>query len=164
MAEPSQLPCSMRRSRPDLIVPIHDRRQRRRILTLKNLGYALLVLVGIFAAITIEANLRGRRKPGDDFGRLYGRQIESATAVPKKPEIVQEAPVPDQTAPDPMLVDAMRREQLLHHEAPTLSEPGPAENRTHAPGSKIAIVGGPEGVNIVQNQRAQPVLRGGFGR
>ncbi len=151
----------MRRTRPDLIVPIRDRRQRRRILTLKNFGYALLVLVGIFAAITIEANLRGR-KPADDFGRLYSRQIESTTAVPKKPEIVQEAPVPDQSAPDPMLVDAMRREQLLRVEAG--SSTGRPVERPASKGNEVAIVGGPEGVNIVQRDRAQPVLRGGFGR
>ncbi len=170
MAESSQLHSSMRRSRPDLIVPIRDRRQRRRILTLKNFGYALLVLVAIFGAITIEANLRGR-KPGRDFGRLYDRQIESTTAVPKKPEIVQEAPVPDQAAADPMLVDAMRREQILRDlgptlsgPPPTLSGPRPTESRPYVAGSKIAIVGGPEGVTIEQKQRAQPVLRGGFGR
>jgi hypothetical protein len=161
----------MRRNRPDLVVPVHDRRQRRRILTLKNFGWAMIVVVAIFAAITIEANLRGR-KPGSDYGRLYGRQIESVNAVPAKPVVVQDAPISDQTAADPTLVDGMRREQILHAEqtnvAPTLSGPGmePTESRPHVTSrdGKIAIVGGPEGVGIVQSDRRQPVLRGGFGR
>ncbi|HSP14089.1 MAG TPA: hypothetical protein VLV78_04995 [Thermoanaerobaculia bacterium] len=148
----------MRRSRRDLVIPVRDRRQRRRILTLKNFGYAVAALVAIFAGITIEANLRGR-KPHQDFGRLYDRQLDSKAAVQKKPEIVQEAPISDQTAPDPMLVDAMAREQFLRVEQPVASAPQPAATE-----SRIVVTGGPEGVNLVQSDRPKPVLHGGFGR
>jgi hypothetical protein len=156
------------RTRPDLVVPIRDRRQHRRILTLRNFGYAVAVLIAIFAAITIEANLRGR-KPAGDFGQFYGRQIHSTTAVEKKPDIVQEAPISDQNAADPMLVAPAVRSQILRDDpqpavaqVPVLPSPLP-EARPQA-GSAPVIVGGPEGVALVQQGRRQPVLHGGFGR
>ena len=120
----------------------------------------MLVLVAIFAAITIEANLRGR-KPTEDYGRLYGRQIESVNAVPAKPVVVEEAPIPDQAAADPTLIDSMRREQILHAEVPVAVQ---SNVQPRVINGKIAIVGGPEGVGLVQSDRKQPVLRGGFGR
>src|ERR1041384_7907759 len=50
----------MNRHRPDLIVPIKDRRQRKRYLTLKNFGWFMLAAVVIFIGITIRSEMRGR--------------------------------------------------------------------------------------------------------
>jgi hypothetical protein len=156
-------------SRPDLVVPIHDRRQHRRILTLRNFGYAVVVFVAIFAAITIEANLRGR-KQAEDFGRFYGRQIHSTATVDKKLEIVREAPISDQTAADPMLVVPAARAQILRDDPQPASSPSSAARppvSTAATGvvsGAPVIVGGPEGVALVQQNRKQPILHGGFGR
>ena len=152
----------------ELIVPIRDRRRHRRILTLKNFRNALLVLVALFAVITIEANLR-RPKQSDDFGRLYGRQLPSATAVPKKPEIVYEAaPIADANSADPMLVAPAAREQILlgsNAQRPTATVAPIAQTApVMASSARMTIVGGPEGVSIVEQSEARPVLSGGFMR
>src|SRR4051812_46463376 len=101
------------RRKPDLVVPIRDRRQHRRFLTLKNLGYAFLATIVLFAGITIEANLRGRHY-GEEFGRLYSKQLPATPEVKsRQPDIIREGQVSDQTHADPTLVDAAAREQIL---------------------------------------------------
>ncbi|HSP34834.1 MAG TPA: hypothetical protein VLU46_11005 [Thermoanaerobaculia bacterium] len=162
----------MRRNRPDLIVPIRDRRARRRILTLKNFRNACFVLVAIFAAITIYANLRGR-KPLEDFGRLYSPRIESPSSLPKHPQVAPTDAIADQDAADPTLVDAMNRAMILRDggQAPTPVQAGitPAPTTGEAPvphdTSNVVMVGGPEGVTLVKRDpHPRPVLGGGFGR
>lgn len=169
----------MSRGRPDLIVPIRDRRQHRRILTLKNFRNALFVLIAVFAAITIAANWRDRH-PRSDFGRLYAGRMEQSPPVQKKPEPVQEEPIRDETAADPMLVRAAARSQILLDSGgqapppvpavdapvPAVDAPVPAgeEPVVHDMSSNVAIVGGPEGVKIVKRDAKRPVLGGGFGR
>lgn len=164
----------MRHHRPDLIVPIRDRRQHRRILTLKNFAWAMGVLVAAFIGLTIEANLR-RSSSSSGFGALYGRQLPSDTAAePKSPEIVTEAPIPDVTAADPMLVAPAAREQLLRADsnvpattsAAVSPEPvtGTTFTGTVAGQARVAVVGGAEGVAIVKESQRPPLLRGGFGR
>ncbi len=152
----------MRRSRPDLIVPIRDRRQHRRILTLKNFRNACLVLIAIFAGMTIEGHLR---RPASDpgFGRLYGARLQPAPTIRKQPEIVPEV-IPDETAADPTLVAAAGRSQVLLDDRSA----APPRPDTVAPppdgSSHLTIVGGPEGVTIAGQPRVRPLLRGGFGR
>jgi hypothetical protein len=159
----------VRRSKPGLIIPIRDRRQRRRILTLKNFRNALLLLLAIFVGITIEANLRNP-KTTDDYGRLYGRQIPSTSVT--KPEIIHEAPpIADQNAADPMLVAPQARAQLLLADSnivpPTTTTPASvAQPAPVAPtaGERVTLVGGPEGVSIAREKVERPVLGGGFGK
>ena len=160
----------MTRTRADLIIPIRDRRQHRRILTLKNFRNALFVLIALFAGITIYANLRDRH-PRADFGRLYGGRVEAPPPpVTKPPEVVQEEPIRDETAADPTLLQAAARSQILldeHREVPAptpASAEGLPEASTTPTVSNVAIVGGPEGVTIVKRDRQRPVLGGGFGR
>jgi hypothetical protein len=152
----------------ELIVPIRDRRQQRRILTLKNFRNALLVLVSLFAGVTIAAHLR-RPNHTDDFGRLYGRQLPSATV--KQPEIVREgAPIADANSADPMLVAPQARAQLLLADsnvpakttivAPAIQSVAPIRSS----GERVTVVGGPEGVSIVKQSETRPVLAGGFMR
>ncbi|HEX9162513.1 MAG TPA: hypothetical protein VF980_12475 [Thermoanaerobaculia bacterium] len=163
----------MRRSRPELIVPVRDRRQHRRILTLRNFRNAVIVIIVLVAGIEFEAHLRNP-KQGDDFGRLYAPKIESATAVPKTPQIVTEAPIADDNAADPMLVQAAARAQLLQADsnvAPLQQTPPPAavaQSQSplvgHDKVGRLVVVGGPEGVTVVQQSGTRPVLGGGFGR
>lgn len=161
----------MLRRKPDLIVPVRDRRQHKRYVTLRNARNVFIGLAVLFVVITIRSELQPRQ--ADSFGRLLERelpQVEEARPV----EVVKEAapPVADQTAPDPMLVAPAQREQWLHDDTATTSasmEPlapittatvtAPAEGR-----ARYAIVGGPEGVSLVRETRERKTLRGGFGR
>jgi hypothetical protein len=86
---------------------------------------------------------------------------------------VQEAPPPlgEAQSADPMLVGAMNREQWLSGatEEPVLVEeigtsPPMARPTGASDESRLVIVGGPEGVEVVQQTRRRPVLSGGFGR
>lgn len=159
-----------------LIVPIRDRRQRRRILTLKNFGKATLAIAALVVAVTVYSNVRGL--PAGDYGRLFGRQV----AVPnddfvRKTGIVAEAPVPDQSVPDPMLVAPAAREQLLHADsnvppaapvAPASVAAAPAtfvasNVATEARGRGLAIVGDGTSIAIVRGAAGEkPVLSGGI--
>lgn len=156
------------RRRPDLIVPIHDRRKRRRILTLKNFAIAMVVFVVIFAGISIRSELRGTSA---DYGRLMQRELPPPITPDKPVEVVTEAsqPVPEATHADPLLLAPMAREQWLHGDpnAPvaTTAEVMPRAEVSVATGeTRVAIVGGTEGVSVVKRERRGPVLAGGFGR
>ena len=170
VGSPFAISRGMSRAKSELIVPVRDRRQRRRILTLKNLRNAALVVLGLFAGLTVLANLRGRNAPKDDYGRLYGHQIQTPDIKPKQPEVVTEA-VNDQDHADPTLIRNQVRAQLLQADSnvPTETAPTPvAAASTMTPPvtgqERVAIVGGPEGVQLVRKNSERPVLGGGFGR
>ncbi|HEX6098221.1 MAG TPA: hypothetical protein VF432_17975 [Thermoanaerobaculia bacterium] len=152
--------------RPDLIVPIRDRRRRKRILTLKNFGIVTAVLLIAFVAISIRSEMRGLR-PGD-YGRLFGREVP-APVEPKPMEVVREEPpaVTDQTQADPTLVEPMARSQWLVDDVPPAT-PAPVTPVVTAASVRgeadLAIVGGADGVAVVRTERRKPVLSGGFGR
>ena len=151
--------------RPDLIVPIRDRRQHKRYLTLKNVGIFGIVSLVAFAAISIRSEMRDL-KPGD-YGRLFGR--EAAVEIEQKPvEVVREAPaVDDQTHADPMLVEPAARAQWLQDDtaAPVPTTVVPVTTADVRGGrSEVTIVGGAGGVAVVRKERRAPVLSGGFGR
>ena len=158
-----------RRRRPDLIVPIRDRRQRKRYLTLKNFGIAMAVLVVLFIGVNIRSELRGT--DGSSYGRLFEREIQPVEQKPME-VVKEEAPVAvdDATHADPMLVAPMVREQWLHADTTTDGtltnvQPMPRAEASVASGeTRVAIVGGPAGVSIVRQERRKPVLSGGFGR
>ena len=162
----------MKRNRPDLIVPIKDRRQSRRYLTLHNAAISFAVLVMLFLGISIRSEMEPRGTESA-FGRLLDREMPQVE--PKPLEVVTEAggtPVDDQQSADPMLVAPAAREQWLRDSSNTASaasiEPIPAPSitvgRRTGADSKIAIVGGPEGVAVVEQKKKQPLLTGGFGR
>ena len=154
--------------RPDLIVPIRDRRGRKRVLTLKNFGYAAIGLVVIFAALTIQSDLRHSK--GDGYGRLFSKQVSSQTDVLKpKIDIVREAPVPDETSADPLLIAPAAREQYLGVNSSNMPQPvvsnsvmpaQPVQTQTGA----VSIVGGPEGVSVTKQAPQRPTLSGGIFR
>ncbi|HVE71937.1 MAG TPA: hypothetical protein VNI54_11250 [Thermoanaerobaculia bacterium] len=146
----------MLRQRPDLIVPIRDRRQHKRYLTLKNFGIATVAAAVVFAGITIRSEMRGR-KPGE-FGRLF--QNEMATDVEQKSvEVVKETP-------PAAIVDAAPVQPapfVIEDVGGPVVPPAPAPVRASA--SEVAVVGGPDGVSVVRKEpRPKPVLTGGFGR
>ncbi len=156
----------MRTSRPDLIVPIHDRRQHRRYLTLRNFGWSLLAAMILFLGISIRSELRGTGTT--TYGRLVERELPQVEH--KRVEVVREAPVvaSEQTHADPTLMEPMAREQWLR--AQDAQEPVVVDMSHRAAAAvatgetDVAIVGGPEGVKIVQRERRKPVLSGGLGR
>jgi hypothetical protein len=163
------------RNRPDLIVPIRDRRQRRRIVTLKNFRNVAIIAFVLFIAVTIYSEMRGPK--AGEYGRLYSSELPPRVEV-RPTEVVQEAATPpapnvsDQTQADPMLVEPLTREQWLHGEtqtadiaaSTTIAPPTPVQVTQQGTGNDVTIVGGPEGVAIVRGARKRPLLAGGFGR
>ena len=163
----------MRSTRPDLIVPIRDRRQHRRILTLKNFRNACVVMIALVAGLVIEEHLRNRSGNASDYGRLFSAEIQSMNAVEKTPQVVAAAPIDDHDAADPMLVRAAAREQLLMADSnvtpppvetvvPTVQRQEPLAG--YDTNGRLVITGGPEGVSLVKQASNKPVLGGGFGR
>jgi hypothetical protein len=148
--------------------PTHfiERRQHRRIITVRNCSIVFAVSVLAFLGITIRSEMRGSKT--QSYGRLYETQV--VAEVKQKPvEVVREAPapVPDQSHADPMLVEPLSREQWLHDnpQPPTYNTAAAAQVVGTSEGdSRVTIVGGPEGVTVVRETRRKPVLSGGFGR
>ncbi|HUR80869.1 MAG TPA: hypothetical protein VM733_08890 [Thermoanaerobaculia bacterium] len=149
----------MLRHRPDLIVPIRDRRARKRYLTLKNFGKVMILLTAGFVAITIRSEMRGRTT--GQFGRLFQSEIP---AVEQKPlEVVHEAP-PAATVADtaPTIAQPFVIEPV---DAPPIATTVAPVEPIRSSVSEVSIVGGPDGVNVVRkDERPKPVLSGGFGR
>jgi hypothetical protein len=161
-------------SRRDLIVPIRDRRQSRRYLTTRNVLGTFGIAILAFAAITIRSEMQ---HPSGTYGRLFGEQVQVAAPAPQPVAVVTEGPVPDQTAADPMLVSAGAREQILGVNPQPAAAPAPAptyapEPAPIAPASvaangdgehaRVAIVGGADGVKLVQQDGKRPLLGGGI--
>lgn len=152
------------RSRPDLIVPIRDRRKHRRILTLKNFCKVALGVAIFFLGVTIQSDLR--HSHSDHYGRLFGKQVSGQSGVAaKKVDVVREAPVPDQTAVDPLLLSSAVREQYLGVNGPMQPvNVDPALSR-FAPAADLSMVNGPNGVTMVRGEaQKRPTLSGGIFR
>ncbi len=160
---------------PLLIVPIRDRRQGRRILTIRNCAISMLSIAVVFASISIYNEKR--RGGAGEYGRLFGSQVPAANdGVARKTDVVSEGPVSDQAAPDPMLVAPAAREQLLVANTKTnttqattttiapVTAPTPQVFASAAHGT--TIVGDADGVKIVKapstTTAQQPVLSGGI--
>lgn len=164
----------MKRRRPDLIVPIRDRRQHKRYLTLKNFRNVTIVLVAAFLIVTIHGEMAGL-KPGE-HGRLYHKELPEAPKAQPVEIVREETPhVPDADSADPTLLEPMSRAQWLDDEfhnaeaqTATTTEAAAITAPVMQAGvegdARIAIVGGAEGIAVVKESRRRPVLRGGFGR
>ncbi|MEO8216798.1 MAG: hypothetical protein ABI718_06935 [Acidobacteriota bacterium] len=96
--------------------PPRDRRQHRRIVTLKNTAKLFVVLLVIFALISIASEYMGRSRPGQ-HGRLYEKRLDPALErlpTPPPPVVVEEQKVStDQIAANPFLVESGARSQYL---------------------------------------------------
>jgi len=138
---------------------VPERRQHVRIVTLRNFGWLTLAMALAFIAISIRSELRGRHM--QDYGRLVDRQMQ--TDIQRKPVEVVEESVPATEA-----AAAPQSEPMMIEPADGAVQPAPTLSAQVVPpargDSRVAIVGGPEGVTIVQRQQRRPLLRGGFGR
>jgi hypothetical protein len=151
------------RPRSDLIVPIKDRRQHKRYLTLKNAGIASAVAFVGFIAVSIYSEIR--RPAPNDYGRLARREIPPPPVAQKPMAVVQEtSAIDDQAHADPMLVAPAAREQWLGDTTSSAAIIPPPPPVPIARGDSVAIVGGPGGIAIVKQDRRKPQLSGGFGR
>jgi hypothetical protein len=132
-----------------------ERRQSVRIVTLRNFAWFILASLLAFAAISLRSELRGRHM--HDYGRLVDHQID-ATVARKPVEVIDESTSVPRTRSEPM--------EVISLDAPAPPPPAVSSASVAAvPGdSRVAIVGGPEGVKIVQQTARRPLLRGGFGR
>lgn len=163
--------------KPLFLVPVRDRRQRRRILTIRNCAITLLSLAVVFAAISIASE--SRKDKAGDYGRLFGSQVGAPhPAVSRNVEVVKEGSVGDQAAPDPMLVAPAAGEQLLMAKsnvdpapAPVplpVPMPPPATPAVAGVSHGTAIVGDGNGVFIARAPASStapvpaPVLSGGI--
>jgi hypothetical protein len=155
--------------KPLLIVPIRDRRQHRRILTIRNCAITMLSAAAIFAAISIYNE--ARRSPVGEYGRLFGSQVPATnTAISRKVDVIKEGPIDDQRAADPMLVAPAAREQLLlaNTNVPVAPPPAPVISPSaigNVSGHGTTIVGDGNGVAVVRpstTTAAKPVLSGGI--
>jgi hypothetical protein len=158
---------------PLLIVPIRDRRQRRRILTIKNCAMTMLGVAVVFASISIYS--ASRRGKGGDYGRLFGSQVGAPNrGVSRNFEVVREGSVDDQSAPDPMLTAPAGREQFLMAKSNVDPTPVSASQASPAPivvvpanakTHETTIVGDGNGIVVAKpasSTAAHPVLAGGI--
>ncbi len=158
-----------------LIVPVRDRRSRKRIVTLKNFGWVVAALVVTFVGLTVWSSTRHNGSEG--YGRLFGKQVARQNEIPQpKFDVIKEAPVADQTAPDPYLVEPAARAQYLGVEQASatagvqpiaIDQPVATSTQSlDAPrggGKSVTIVGGSNGVAIVKRADGQkPTLSGGI--
>jgi hypothetical protein len=159
----------MRSTDSELGVPFVERRRGRRYLTKRNFGWFALAILLVVAGFNIRSEMRARAT--EEYGRLYGRTMKGAPA-PEAMAVTEAeiAPVDEAASADPFALDAARREQYLGRpqlEPVPLVEPEaipPAPVEPVPMTSEVRVVGGPEGVALVQDQRPAPVLGGGFGR
>jgi hypothetical protein len=155
---------------PLLIVPIRDRRQRRRILTIRNCAISMLSAAVIVAAISIGSGMRSG--PVDDYGRLFGKQAATPDAgIERKVDVIKEGPVGEQTSADPMLTAPAAREQVLMANS---NAPAPVVATTIAPEAApvtappnahgTSIVGDGTSIAVVRTKSSapRPVLAGGI--
>src|SRR3954451_20381869 len=147
----------IRSRKPLLIVPIRDRRQRRRILTIKNCAITMLSLAVAFASISIYNE--ARRAPAGEYGRLFGSQVPATnTAISRNVDVIKEGPIDDQRAADPMLIAPAAREQLL---LANTNVPAPAPVPAAVPVTAPAAIGNVSGhgTTIVGDGNGVAVVR-----
>jgi hypothetical protein len=160
---------------PLLIVPIRDRRQGRRVLTIKNFAMTMLGVAIVIAAISIYS--QKRRGPAAEYGRLSGTEVAAPNRdLARKVDVIQEGPIADQAAADPMLVAPAGREQLLMANSnvappPAVTTGGTATSAAVAPvgfaasSNGTTIVGDGKGVALVHAPASStappPPLSGG---
>ena len=155
---------------PDSRVPAVERRSRRRILTLRNVRNGFIAALAVVAALNIRSEMRDSTN-SEEFGRLYQQDISKAPQpqATTAASVMEIAPVDEAASADPFALDAARREQYLGQtplEPVALIDPvAPTPEIAPADGDSVRIVGGPEGVTLIREDRKRgPALGGGFGR
>jgi hypothetical protein len=144
-----------------------ERRQHRRILTLKNLRWVLGVVAVFLLVVSFDFSTRG--KSTADYGKLYRDHIKRTEDVKPRPPIVVEAPaVHDQIAADPLLLAPAAREQeflsTTEHRPVAMGTVATVPVVTRGSSGGVNIVGDSGGVVIVRggDNAKRPVLAGGI--
>ena len=158
--------------RQPLRIPIRDRRERTRIVTLRNFGKAMVVSLVLLTGVQVQSHFR--HESGGDYGRIVGREMQPTRELPQRPAPLVATPIVDQTAADPLLVAPAARAQALGVDvAPEVSMPSAVATDTIASDSRatkregdehVTIVGGPSGVDVTTggSQAPLPLLSGGI--
>jgi hypothetical protein len=158
---------------PLLIVPVRDRRQHRRILTIRNCAISMLSIAVVIASVSIDNN--SKHGPATDYGRLFGKRVAAPKdSIERKADIINEGTVADQAAADPMLVAPAAREQLLmansnvpaNVPATTAAPVAPVAPAPARTAGEVTITGDGNGVAIVHppatSSAPRKVLTGGI--
>ena len=142
--------------------PERDRRRRKRLLTKRNVGITLASFLALFLIFSVIAEMRTPDSAG--FGRLYSQR----TKLPDLPErqgwsVVEETEITRSGGVDPLLLDSVRRQEILGVEPGALErQHGRRPESEVVLGTSVApttpgqvpagvkISGGPEGVKIEQ--------------
>ena len=138
-----------------------ERRKRFRIMTLKNLGYALIAFLVVLAAVNVISEMRPARH--GDYGRLVLRERPKEVTPKYAPMVVHEAEVPDVTPSGGAVSlnvpgDAAAPPVLLQ-------EPTRATLSSTTARSRVTITGGADGVRVeMAATNAAPKLTGGIFR
>ena len=141
-----------------------ERRKHVRILTIRNFGGALLVLLIALATANLISEMRAPRR--GEYGRLT---LHSAPVTLKQPPVVTESEVVDEmpSGPSTSLLSETPAAPPAQQPA-TLSAESPGEAGAPASGvvgHDVTIVGGPGGVHVHSLQHAAaPKLSGGIFR
>jgi hypothetical protein len=147
----------------NIVMP--ERRNGFRILTIKNVRNAAIVIAVVFVVISVASELRDTTS--GRYGRLYGKQV-SKVASPLAPaeSVPEEMPtVAEQTYADPMLLDSAKREAYLGVSQATAATTATTVPAAAVRSGDIAISGSATtGVEVTTTRREKPVLSGGFGR
>lgn len=91
--------------------PPRDRRQGRRLLTMRNTMYVALVVLVAFTLISVASELR-KPVPGE-FGRLYEARPTTTVAAKPQPVVIPEGKIVEYTNADPLSIETMNREEIL---------------------------------------------------
>ena len=142
-----------------------ERRKHVRILTIRNVGWTMLVLVLVLAAANVISEMR-KPRPGE-FGRLT---LDAKPVVVKHPQVVTEEEVPDVTPAGPAttllsVAPAPPPAVLSAHQPEIRAGEGAGATQKRVISDHVAIVGGPDGVHVESSQHsAAPKLSGGIFR
>lgn len=138
-----------------------DRRKHVRILTIRNFGRALLVLLVVVAAANVISEMRGPRH--GEYGRLT---MTAEPVVVKHPAVVTEAEVQDETPTmPPSSLVSVAPPSPAAIQAANLTGAAAGAPPSKAISDHVSIVGGPDGIHVETAQRdATPKLSGGIFR
>ena len=136
-----------------------ERRKHVRILTIKNFGRAMLVLVIALVAANIISEMR-KPRPGE-FGRLT---LDAKPVAVKHPEVVTESEVPDETPVGPT-TSLVTEPPAPPARSVAQQSVVPAGRIAGATQNHVTIVGGADGIHVeTAHGDATPKLSGGIFR
>ncbi len=149
--------------------PQRDRRRRKRLLTKRNVLFAIVSVFVLFTAVSVWSEVSDKARFGR--GRLFSSRVNLPDLPPRQQyAVVTEDEVSSSPGADPLLLDYGRREALLGVEpgmlerqngldpdAPPLdwteSSLGVSPGEPSRTGTaEVAITGGAEGVRIEKRQ------------